>query len=113
MKDLLLQNYLNLKSTFDSEYKECLLFVDYNNLVSNTHNELERIYKFIDEPLYTHKLDSVSVDKSYKKVEDMFGLKDMHQVKKGVSKSKIIPENFLEKEELSFYRNLTFWDRTI
>ena len=113
MKDVLLQNCVNLKSTFDSEYKECLLFVDYNNLVSNTHNELERIYKFIDEPLYTHKLDSVSVDKSYKKVEDMFGLKDMHQVKKGVSKSKIIPENFLEKEELSFYRNLTFWDRTI
>ena len=113
MKDLLLQNCQNLKSTFDSEYNECLLFVDYNDLVNDTSNELERIYKFIDVPSYTHKLDSVSVDVSYKKVEDIFGLTNMHKVRKGVSKSKIILENYLEKEELSFYRNLTFWDRTI
>jgi len=112
MKDLLLQNYVNLKSTFNSEYKKCLLFVDYNDLVNDTPNELERIYEFIDEPLYTHKLDSVSVDKGFKKVEDIFGLKDMHTVKKGVSKSKIIPEDFLEKEELLVYQNLTFWDKT-
>ncbi len=113
MKDLLLQNYVNLKSTFNSEYKKCLLFVDYNDLVNDTPNELERIYEFIDEPLYTHKLDSVSVDKGFKKVEDIFGLKDMHTVKKGVSKSKIIPEDFLEKEELLVYQNLTFWDKTL
>ena len=81
MKDLLLQNCQNLKSTFDSEYNECLLFVDYNDLVNDTSNELERIYKFIDVPSYAHKLDSVSVDVSYKKVEDIFGLTNMHKVR--------------------------------
>ena len=42
----------------------------------------------------------------------MFGLKGMHMVKKGVTKSKTIPEDFFGEEELSYYRNLTFWDRT-
>ena len=89
------------------------MFVDYENLVNDTPKELERIYKFIDVPLYTHELDSVDVDVSYKKVEDIFGLTNMHKVRKGVSKSKIIQENYLEKEELSFYRGLTFWDKTL
>lgn len=112
MKDVCFRNCLSLKATFNSEYKKCLLFVDYNDLVNDTPNELERIYKFIDVPSYTHKLDSVNVDVSYKKVEDMFGLKGMHMVKKGVTKSKTIPEDFFGEEELSYYRNLTFWDRT-
>ena len=113
MKEVLLQNCLSLKSTFNSQYKECLLFVDYENLVNDTPKELERIYKFIDVPLYTHELDSVDVDVSYKKVEDVFGVKGMHTVRKGVSRSKIIPENILVKEGLSFYRGLTFWDKTL
>jgi len=113
MKDVLFQNYINLKNTFNSKYVKCILFVDYKNLVEDTSAELERIYKFIGAPSYAHQLDSVSVDKSYKKVEEIFGLKNMHRVKEGIYKSKIVPENYLEEEELKFYRDLTFWDTTL
>ena len=46
MKEVLLQNCLSLKSTFNSQYKECLLFVDYENLVNDTPKEENAVIDF-------------------------------------------------------------------
>ena len=108
MKDTLMFNRQQLKTTYESDYKDCLHFVEYDDLVEDTESTLEKIYEFIGEPYYNHPLEKMQPDKSYLRVASIYNLPSLHQVKNGVVKSKIRPEEFLSDSQTFRYRSLTF-----
>ena len=103
----------NLKATYESKYKKCLLLIDYKDLVSDTNNIINSIYNFIGEPNYQHNLDTIFIDRdTYDNVERSLGLFGLHNVKKGVKKSETIPEKVLDETEYLKFKNLNFWNNS-
>jgi sulfotransferase len=47
------------KDAVTSGYLDRMLFVDYNKLMTNPQKQLERIYEFLEEPLFNHDLSRI------------------------------------------------------
>jgi len=109
MFDVLMFCRNNMKTTYESKYRDCLFFVEYEDLVKDAKNTLEGIYKFIGEPSFEHKLEEIEVDESYLRVESMHDLFGLHDVKKGIVRSKVCPEELLSDSEMARFSSLTFW----
>ena len=104
--------YNHLKEVYFSKYKECLYFVDYNDLVNDTDTVLDGIYVFIGEPRYKHNVDDIEASDPFPHMDISFNLKGLHKTDAGLVKSQsdardILPnEQFLRFEKLSFWRNV-------
>lgn len=89
------------------ENRKYVHFVEYDNLVNNTQDEIQKIYDFLSLPQYSHnynKIDSFSVNG----IEYNDYVKELHMVKSKIEKSKTSIENipFKIKEK---YSNLEIW----
>jgi sulfotransferase len=103
-------NYLQLKNSFESKYKDCFMFIKYKDLSTNPIKILKRIYKFIGEDFYDHNFDTVNKDDSHKKAEKLLGLNGLHNVKKGIVKSKTNPNKYFSKQQIESFAEMSFWN---
>lgn len=74
------------------------LFVDYDSLVSNTHNELNRIYNFVGMDGFSHDLNNVVVTEP--EDDNVYKIIGLHDVRRVVAKKTIdavLPTNIQEK----------------
>ena len=100
--------FFRLKDTWNSEFKRCLLLVEYNDLVKSTQKTLNRIYDFIEQPYYEHNLNNIVSDDPLKEVEKIYGLKGMHNLPTTIEKSTTSTE-ILNNKELRYYSLQNFW----
>ena len=49
-------DFSSLKYTWNSEFKDCLLLIEYDDLVKNTQKTINKIYDFIEQPYFKHNL---------------------------------------------------------
>ena len=101
-----------IKIGVDQQYKNRFHFVDYNDLINNTQEELNKIYSFLGEEPFQHTFDSLS-NQSRENDLDTYGLSDMHEVRPKVKKTSPSPSSVLPKEILELYNanksSLEFW----
>jgi sulfotransferase len=100
--------FFHLKETWNSEFKRCLLFVEYNDLVKSTQKTLNKIYDFIGQPYYKHNLNNIISNDPLKEVEKIYGLKGLHNFPKTIKKS-ITSTTILDAKELKYYSLQNFW----
>jgi sulfotransferase len=82
--------------------------IEYDDLVSNPEETMRKIYKFLEIPHYSH--DFNQVDHKYRERDDeVYGLSDMHQVRKQVKKISKRPEEVLSDYVLNKYSGMEFW----
>ena len=113
MKDVFNFSYQLIQETYESEYRKCLLLIDYNDLVSNTDNIINSIYNFIGEPNYKHNLNEIFIYKNtHNNIERLLGLFGLHNIKKGIKKSKTDPKKILSETDFLHFQNLNFWKKT-
>ena len=88
---------------------EMTYFVEYDNLCKNPENEMRNIYKFLEQPYYSHDFDNVEY--SNHNFDMSCNLKDLHTVRKKVEykeQRKVLPKEVWEKYESM---NMEFWKR--
>jgi len=100
--------FFHLKKTWNSEFKRCLFFVEYNDLVKSTQKTLNKIYDFIGQPYYKHNLNNIVSNDPLKEVEKIYGLKGLHNLQKKIKKS-ITSTTILDAKELKYYSLQNFW----
>ena len=86
---------------------EMIYFVEYDNLCKNPENEMKNIYKFLEQPCYSHDFDNVEY--SNHNFDMSCNLKDLHTVRKKVEykeQKKVLPKEVWEKYESM---NMEFW----
>jgi len=103
-----LSDFFHLKDTWNSEFKKCLLFVEYNDLIKATQKTLNKIYDFIEQPYYKHDLNNIVSNDPLKEVEKIYGLKGLHNLQKTIKKS-ITSTDILDAKELKYYSLQNFW----
>ena len=101
--------YDNLWATYFSKYRDCLLLVDYHNLVNVTDVVLDSIYDFIGEPRYQHNVDAIEGSDPFDGMDAAFNLKGLHKTNPGLTKSQTNAREILTKEQYLKFQDLSSW----
>jgi sulfotransferase len=105
-------SFLALKNALKEENKQFVHFIEYDDLVTNTHRVLEGVYKFLEEDYYEHDLTSIS------KLESDTGLQGkepstLHDVRKTMGKTSLKPEEVLSPYVLNKYKDYDNWRKNL
>src|SRR5690606_25402318 len=98
-----------LKEAYYGEFSDRLLLVDYDLLTQHPARTIELIYRFIDEPLFSHDFDNVDYAES--EFDQNLGVKGLHTVQKKVEfksrRSILPPDLFVKYQEMDFWQDST------
>lgn len=76
--------WTHIKDTLGSDYSDCLLFVEYDDLISDPQPQLDRIHDFIGLDHYQYDFDNIVPPV----IEDdaAYGITDLHKVRPAMQK---------------------------
>lgn len=84
-------------------HRECIHIVNYKNLVKNTQTELDKIYNFLNLPIYQHELQNIKNTCSEQK-DEVWGFSGLHDVRPNIEYQSDDPENYLSKDILDYFK---------
>jgi hypothetical protein len=87
-------SYSVLKRGWDS-FPDRIHFVDYDDLVQRPRETLEKIHLFLDLPFYNYDFENIDGNLVKEKDEEVWGIKDLHKIRKKISKRKLDPKKIL------------------
>jgi sulfotransferase len=100
------QALYSLKSGF-TDHSNFLHLIEYDDLINDTENTINRIYNFLKLPIYKHKYDNIG---HINQENDMVhGMPEMHNVKSTISRSENNPLDILSDNIIKKYSGLEFW----
>jgi sulfotransferase len=85
-----------------TKYPEWVHLVEYNNLVENPEEELNKIYNFLEIPFYTNTFHNIENSCGEQKDEE-WGLKGLHDIRPNLSKISQNPIDIIGKENVKIY----------
>jgi sulfotransferase len=93
---------------FNKNCEKYMHLIEYNDLVSNPEKTMRKVYQFLELPYYSHDFQNLN-HKYRERDDDIYGLSDMHEVRKNLNKVSKRPEEVLSDYVLSRYSNMEFW----
>ena len=93
---------------FEKKCEKYMHLIEYNDLVNHPEETFRKIYKFLEIPEYKHDFTNVS-NKYRERDNEVYGLNDMHEVRKQVKKTSKRPEEVLSDYVLNKYSGMEFW----
>ena len=102
----LMLSYKKLRAGYEA-YPECFLLVEYENLVTQPQKELDRISEFVGLDKFKHDFNNVPESKE---VDVVWNIKDLHKVRKKVSKRNYSAKKILGNKLYEFYQGGEFWN---
>lgn len=97
-----------MSAIYNSSYKDCLLFIEYNDLVSDTNSQIKKIYNFLNIENFEHDYENI-IDTSGMSEDSVTGIKYLHKVRSNIEKKSIDPTSVLSNGTIKRYSNLEFW----
>jgi sulfotransferase len=101
------QSLYALSQGFAKGREKNILLVEYDDLVGNTQDTMNRIYAWLGIETYTHDLENI--DNKYREDDQVYDLKDMHEVRTKISKVAKHPADVLSPDIIEKYSGLDFW----
>tara|TARA_B100000287_G_C20184495_1_gene603570 strand:- start:253 stop:597 length:345 start_codon:yes stop_codon:yes gene_type:complete len=105
--DRVLFSFYNLIQNYDTTTYH---FVEYEDLVLNTRETIEGIYKFLDIELYEHDYDNISqFERNGIVYDDTFFGVEWHKLRSKISLNKNNVRDYFSDKIISKYSNLELW----
>lgn len=89
------------------ENKNNFHFVEYNDLVSDTKNTINKIYDFLGLDYFDHNYENI--ENKFHERDETYGLYGMHDVRRRVTRSTVNIAEVLSPYTLQKYSNMEFW----
>ena len=102
----LMSSYHTLKAGYEA-HPECFLLIEYDDLAKDTQAQMDRVAEFVGLDAFIHTTDNVE---DSKEEDAVWGIKDLHKVRKKVSKQRYSVRKVLGNELYSFYQGGEFWN---
>lgn len=102
------QSVEGLKKALMSGYDKSLHLVEYQDLINNPKETIEKIYDFLGEELYEHTFDNIE-NKVTVNDSKIYGLSDMHEVRSEIKSTSLDPNEVLSENILEKCKNTEFW----
>ena len=93
---------------FEKKCEQYMHLIEYNDLINHPEETFKKIYKFLEIPYFEHDFTNVS-NKYRERDNEVYGLSDMHEVRKQVKKTSKRPEEVLSDYILNKYSGMEFW----
>lgn len=110
-------SFNGLKQVFAEGKEKSVHLIEYNDLINSPEETMRKIYDFLGETYFAHdfnKLENIHRERD----SEIYGLADMHEVRRTLNKVSINPqevlsENILEKCKGSeFWRNMNMYEES-
>ena len=85
-----------------------LHFVEYKDLLSSPQKTMDAIYRFLDEKSFRHDFENIENNQRENDFE-VYGLEDMHEVRKQLGSSSVDPKKVLSPYVLSRCGSMNLW----
>jgi sulfotransferase len=85
-----------------NKYPDWVHLVEYNNLVSNPEEELNKIYNFLEVPTHTNTFNNIENACGEQKDEE-WGLKGLHDIRPNLTKISQNPIDVIGEENVELY----------
>lgn len=85
-------------------HKEKVMIIEYDNLINNPSNELNKINAFLSVQDFKYAFTNIN-DVNVHEDEAVFGIKEMHKVRSSINKKEVKPENVLSDYVINKYGN--------
>lgn len=102
------QSIDSLKEALLKGYENCIHLIEYDDLINEPQNVMNGIYEFLDEEPFKHDFESLENPHRENDMQ-IYGLADMHEVRKEVKKVSPKPEDVLPQVILEAVKGQEFW----
>lgn len=100
--------YTGLKTAFENGFAKNLLIVEYNDIVSNPKDTMQKIYEFIGQKQFIHDFNNI-YNKQREDDGKVYGLPEMHKVRAKLQKTAKKPSGILPEQVIKDVSGLEFW----
>jgi len=102
------QSLNEIRRIFQSDFFNCIYFVEYKDLVNTPNETLRNIYEFLNEEFYDHDFDNIQ-NIEYSNDFKVYGVKDLHEVRPTLKSISSDPKEILSKYILDKCKNMEIW----
>jgi len=88
-------------------FQNTIHLVEYEDLISDTANIMNKIYDFLQIPNYEHHYDNIKND--IREDDNVYGMTTLHDVRPTISKKTNNPLEVLDEDIIKKYSDLEFW----
>lgn len=99
-------NYI--KTIFNSEHRDIIHIVDYDELTSKPQETLDSVYDFLKTPRFNHNFNNIE-DIFNIPSKSVIGIYDLYKVNSKLEKVSLKAEDVLLPETIKRYSGLEFW----
>ena len=96
----------NLKRILYPQFKDNIMLVDYDDLMSDTPGTIKKVYDFLGIEHFDHTFENMKTTHEYK---DIWGVKGHHEIKPTIQKEEYDLESIFSKQTIEKYSGLEFW----
>jgi len=106
------QSAIAMMEALGKGYRNRLHFIEYRDLVSEPEKTLQKVYNFLGEEPFSHNFNQV---KNKHQINDLevYGLKDMHEVRSNVKATSENPSSILPPVVLKRCKGSEFWRESV
>jgi len=102
------QSYNGLKTVFEQGKQNSIHLIEYDDLINQPKETMEKIYDFLEEKYFEH--DYQNIENIHRENDkEVYGLADMHKVRKSLNKVSEDPKKLLSENILNLCKGVEFW----
>ena len=99
-----------LATTFRQKKTQYIHFIQYDDLVSNPTEVINKLHAFLELDPFNYDFDNI-VAKDREKDVEVYGLLTMHEVRKSINKISKPYQEVLSTDVINKYINYDFWNQ--
>ena len=104
--DFLFNAYVNYPRktliTALEKYRDCVHIVEYNDIVNNSQETMNKIYEFLEIDSFNHNFNNIENTCNEEK-DDAWGIENLHIIRSKLQKTSTPPEEVLGKQLTEYY----------
>ena len=102
------QSVEGLRKALMEGYDNSIHLIEYQDLVNNPKETMEKIYEFLGEEDFEHTFDNLE-NANRENDAKIYGFADMHEVRSEVKSTSLNPEEVLSEDILEKCKDTEFW----
>lgn len=98
-----------MKLALNPDLRDMFHFIEYDDLIADTHGQVERLYDFLELEHFEHEYQNIVDPTGISEDSPLTGITHLHRVRPKIEKRSVNPADVLSAETIQRYSGLEFW----
>jgi sulfotransferase len=101
-------SYQAIRQALIEGHEKTMHFIEYDDLINSPNETMKRVYEFLEMEFYQHDFNNLK-NVNQEKDAEIYGFKDMHNVREKIEKTASNPKDVLPESILDHCKGAEFW----